>query len=186
MANIQAFSQNFLTLIKEPVLLECNFVVGSTGAVGTLIGSGVSSIERLGVGVYRINLDRTYNRLFSVLGHVVAPLTGSEVAAGSLVATTLYRITTLGTTLFTAVGAKENRLGEAFVASGTTTGTGKATAIAPEQVVSFQIASSFNDTCSHIVVRLVDDGGAAVEALEGSKIHFTCLLRRSSVKGQGE
>jgi hypothetical protein len=183
---IQTMESRIFNLIKEAVLLEFNFVVGATGAVGTTKGGGISSIERLGVGTYRVNLDRTYNRLLSSWGGVIAPTTGSPVAAGSLVATTTYRITTLGTSDFTAVGAKKNVVGEVFVASGTTTGTGTCTAMGVSSAVDFQLCTAIPDNASHWVFQCVDKDGAVVDPTSGSVFAGVALLRKSSVKGQGE
>lgn len=52
---------------------------------------------------------------------------GSPVSAGSLVTGTIYKITTVGTSDFTLVGARINQLNTYFVATGTTTGTGSGT-----------------------------------------------------------
>ena len=48
----------------------------------------------------------------------------ASTAATALVANTIYKILTVGTSDFTAVGASSNAVGVVFTASGTTTGTG--------------------------------------------------------------
>jgi hypothetical protein len=184
---INTYSEKFLSLIREPVLIECNWAVGSTGAVGTLQGGGVSSVERLGVGVYRINLDRAFNRLLDVVANVQAGITGGAVNDGSLIATTLYQIITVGTSNFTASGAKVNQVGEAFVATGVGgAGSGTVKAVAQSQAVSLQLCSDIQAACSHVVIQAVDDAGAAVEVEAGSKIRVMILARKSSIPGQGE
>ena len=183
---IQVFETLFLSLIKQPVLLEGNVVIGGTGAVGNVKGGGIESVERLGTGVYRINFDRRYNRYLSGGSALIAPATGSPVAAGSLNPTTIYRITDLGTSDFTLVGAKENIVGTAFVASATTAGTGTATAAAAGNIASVQLLSQHPDNCDHVVVQCVTDAGAVANPTAGSVLGFWALLRRSSVKGQGE
>lgn len=180
------FESRIFNLIKEAVLLEYNFVVGSTGAVGTTKGGGISSVERLGVGTYRVNLDRTYNRLLSGWGGLIAPTTGSAIAAGSLNPTTTYRITTLGTSDFTLVGAAKNIVGEVFVASATTAGTGTATAMGQSAAIVSQLCSAIPDNASHFVFQFIGQDGAIVEATAGSVFAGCVLLRKSSVKGQGE
>jgi hypothetical protein len=183
---IQAFESRIFNLIKEAVLLEFNFVVGATGAVGTTKGGGITSVERLGVGTYRVNLDRTYNRLLSAWGGFIAPTTGSAVAAGSLNPTTTYRITTLGTSDFTLVGAAKNVVGEVFVASATTAGTGTATAMGKCAAIDSQMCTVIPDNCSHYVFQCLGQDGNVVEATAGSVFAGVALLRRSVIKGQGE
>ncbi len=56
MAN-RYFTQFFYTPHKMPVLLDCNIVIGATGAVGTVKGPGISSVTRLAVGTYQIKLQ---------------------------------------------------------------------------------------------------------------------------------
>jgi len=58
------YDQGVFTLQKEVVYLEYNFVVGTTGAVGTIKGS-CKSIVRDAQGAYTITLDEGYNRMLS-------------------------------------------------------------------------------------------------------------------------
>jgi hypothetical protein len=161
-------------------------VVGSAGAVGTTKGGGISSVELLGTGTYRVNLDRMYNRLLSVWGGTIAPTTGSAIAAESLNPTTVYRITTLGTSDFTLVGAKKNVVGDVFVASATTAGTGTATAMGITDAVDIQLCTTIPDNCEHFVFQCIDKDGAVTAPDAGCVIAGCVLLRNSSVKGQGE
>lgn len=48
---------------NELKILEGQFVVGSTGAVESVIGLGISDVTRNDVGNYTITLEDTYNRL---------------------------------------------------------------------------------------------------------------------------
>ena len=56
---------------------------------------------------------------------------GAEVTAGSFVASTRYRIKTIGTTDFTLIGAASNTVGLIFTASGVGSGTGDAYTYTP-------------------------------------------------------
>ena len=56
------------------------------------------------------------------------PIREPAVAAGSFVTGTVYRILTVGTTNFTAIGASANTVGVVFTATGAGSGTGTATA----------------------------------------------------------
>ncbi len=45
----------------DVVSLYCKFVVGATGAVGTVTGKGITSVTKDSTGQYSILLDGTYN-----------------------------------------------------------------------------------------------------------------------------
>ena len=74
------FTQFFYSFRKKPTFLEYNFVVGGTGAVGTVKGAGVASIVHSGTGLYRITFEDAYNRyLTGGGGFVDAASVGSPV-----------------------------------------------------------------------------------------------------------
>ena len=58
------------------------------------------------------------------IGSAAPNVSPASTAATALVANTIYKILTVGTSDFTAVGASANTVGVVFTASGTTTGTG--------------------------------------------------------------
>jgi len=58
------------------------------------------------------------------IGSVAPNASPASTAATALVANTIYKVLTVGTSDFTAVGAGSNAVGVVFTASGTTTGTG--------------------------------------------------------------
>lgn len=53
-------------LQKEAVLLEGSFTIGSTGAVGTVLGLGIKDVVRSAQGAYTIKLDDNYNRFLGL------------------------------------------------------------------------------------------------------------------------
>ena len=181
------YEQFFNNLIKDAVLLEGNFVVGSAGAVGTVKGGGIASVELLAAGIYRINFDETYNRRLNGTAGCIGCQSGGSVADGSLTPGALYVITAVGTSNFTANGASVNQVGEAFVAAGAGgAGTGTAKLLVPSNVCAIQSASQNPDMCNHTVMMTLDKDGALVAPTAGTIIAFTSLMRKSSVKGQGE
>jgi hypothetical protein len=183
----QVLEQFFYTQIKEAVLLEGNFVVGSAGAVGTVKGGGIASVELLAAGIYRINFDVMYNRRLNGTAGAIGCQSGSDVADGSLTPGSLYVITAVGTSDFTLNGAAVNQVGEAFVpAAAGGAGTGKAKLLVPTNVCAIQSASQNPDMCNHTVMMTLDKEGALVAPTAGTVIAFTSLMRRSAVKGQGE
>jgi len=74
----------------------------------------------------------------------------TAIEAGSLVAGTAYKITSLSDTLFNAVGAENNFVGVTFIATGPTSGTGTAVAV---NSVTVAVATGSNTT-----TRSVDGG----------------------------
>lgn len=62
--------------------------------------------------------------------------TGATVSGGAFVASTKYRILSVGTTDFTSIGAASNTVGLVFTASGSGAGTGTATTYTPFTAVS--------------------------------------------------
>lgn len=184
---IQCFESRIFNLVKEAVLLEYNFVVGGSGVPQSLKGGGVSSVERLAAGVYRVTLDRTYNRVLGRTAGIIAPMTGSAIADGSFTPGTMYRITAVGTTDFVALGAKANVLGDTFIAaSAGGSGTGTAKEVIVATTMAIQSVSAISNNVSHFVFQCVDKSGAVAEAPAGCLIAGQVLLRRSSLKGQGE
>jgi len=75
------FETAVYSLNKGLTLIEGNAVIGSTGAVGTVKGSGVLSVTRTGTGAYTIKLEDKYQRyLGGTIGFINAS-TGSGVAS---------------------------------------------------------------------------------------------------------
>jgi hypothetical protein len=181
------YREKALNLVHDLVILECSVTLTTGGAVGSIRGNGLLSAAEKGAGIFLLTFDRHFNRILQVHGNVLAPVTGGAVNDGSLSASTLYRIVTVGTSDFTAVGAVDNVVGEAFVATGVGgSGTGTVKAIAASQMVSIQLASANLGNTDHIVVQLVDDAGAAVDGEAGAVLNFMILARRGSIKSTGE
>ena len=114
------------------VQLDCQIAIGASGAVSSFYGKGINAVARMATGIYRIQLQDNYQALIQVDGSVVSPLTGAAVTAGTFVIGTPYRITTLGTTNYNALGLPAGlapAIGLVFVATAIGTGTGTATAI---------------------------------------------------------
>ena len=71
------FYQFTESLRRKLTFIEGNFVVGSSGAVGTVKGAGVKSITKTGTGLYRITLEDAYYRyLAGTFGFVDAASVG--------------------------------------------------------------------------------------------------------------
>jgi hypothetical protein len=197
MANRQ-FYQFLYSLNPMLTVIEGNIVVGSSGAVGTTKGSGIASVTKLGAaGTYKIVLDDAYNRYLFGTAAFVSPAIGSNINDGSLVSGTLYRITAVGTSDFTAIGAARNAVGVSFVATGVGgAGSGTVKAVGNSGIVSVEVG----DTDVQSAVQLKE--GVIIQCLgatsssdttlipknptAGCVLGFTLFLRNSSIAGKGE
>jgi hypothetical protein len=196
MAN-RFFNQFLFSFNKMLTYVEGNFVVGATGAVGTLKGSGIKSVVRLYTGTYQINLEDSYPRYLAGMTGFIAPVTGASVSMGSLVTNTTYIITALGnstTAQWVAAGVQTGvtpAVGVSFVAiaAGAGTGTVKAagnSGIAAVEVVGNPNLMITNNTHPCLVMQCLDYAGAVADPVVGSVFAFSMFLRNSSVVGKGE
>lgn len=79
------------------------------------------------------------------------PLQETAVTAGSFVTGTVYRILTVGTTDFTAIGASANTVGVVFTATGAGSGTGTATASCVITYYDTDDTAAFMDAGEYLV-----------------------------------
>lgn len=128
-----------------PVLLDCNFSIDSTTALGVsgLVGPGIASVQAYGTasntpdaGYIKVVLGDPYYKLYGVQASFQAPNTGST-AINALTANATYVIATLGTsttanwvTAGLPVGVTP-AVGVAFQASGSVASLGTGTCSAP-------------------------------------------------------
>lgn len=203
MAN-RYFTQFFYTLHKMPVLIDCNFAIGGTGAVGTVKGPGVKAITRLAAGVYQIQFQDNYYKYFGMDFSVSSPVTGSNVNAGSFSAGTSYVITALGTTNWNAIGLPTGvtaAVGQGFVATGVGAGTGTAKAVAPSGIATIETLGDpslelapmpTTNQGASIIIQCLSATSSSVTTLvpadpvSGTQLYLTFYLSNSSVTVQSE
>jgi hypothetical protein len=201
MAN-RYFTQFFYTPHKMPVLLDCNVVIGSTGAVGTIKGPGIAGVTRLSAGVYQIKLQDNYNRYFMGSWGFVAPTTGSTVNDGSFVTGTTYVITAVGTTTaaeWLAAGVPAGitpDVGVVFkAASAGAAGTGTVKALGSSGIFALEVLGNTNlmlgpsgaaNQGGLVTIKCLNASGAATDPAAGSVMGLTFYLSNSSVTVQGE
>lgn len=161
------------TLDVNAIQLEGNFVVGSTGAVGTLKGSGITSVTRLSTGVYKVTLEDQYNRYLYGSISFVSPQVSSAINDGSFVAGTMYQIASVGTTNWTAAGLPAGvkpAVGVPFKAASVGgSGSGTVKAIGNSGIVTVEAMGDCNP--------LLQPGSASSG---GGTIIFQCLGATSS------
>lgn len=137
---------------KQPKLTLINglITVGSTGAVSAFAAPGVQGVTRLGVGIYKIKLQDNYYAPVSLHAAAYSGISGSSVAGGSFVATTLYQVITLGTTTqaqWVTAGCDVDytvAIGTVFVAAGIGAGTGTVKAITPSNITNIEFSQSLS------------------------------------------
>jgi len=103
------FKQFLFSLNPMLTYIEGSFVVGATGAVGSVKGGGISNVVRLTTGVYQIVLEDQYNRLLGFGYDFGTTVTGSALT--SVTSGTVYVINALGTATaaqWQAVGLSAN------------------------------------------------------------------------------
>lgn len=183
-----------------PVLLDCNFVVGASGAVGTLKGPGVASVTRLSAGIYQIQLQDNYNRYYGGFSGSIAPVSGTPVADGSFTPGTVYVITTVGTTNWHAAGLPAGItpvIGAVFKAANAgLSGTGVAETPAVASTMSIQVIGNPNTMLApnpsqllkggYINIQCVNDSATVADPAAGSVIGLAFYLSNSSIMTQGE
>lgn len=188
-----------------PVLLDCNFVVGSSGSVNSLKGPGIASVIRLAPGIYQIKLQDNYNRYYGGFAGLVAPAIGSNVADGSLVVGTPYMITAVGTTNWHAAGLPAEvtpAVNVAFVATSIGgAGSGTAKAVGASGISSVEVIGDSNLSISPdpaispggiILVQCMGPTSAGVttqiakDPATGSVLSLAIYLSNSSIMIAGE
>ena len=101
----------------------------------------------------------TTNNVF--LGYIDELVPGASVAAGAFVTDVRYRITTIGTTDFTLIGASANTVGVIFTATGAGTGTGDADTV--DVSASFTVVYNADRT---LFVRVRDGDTTPIKTFE--------------------
>jgi hypothetical protein len=88
--------------------------------VGFMVLAPLDVFAVEGVGVFSVTIAHTAAATFDETA------SGTPIAAAALVADNIYKIASIGTTDFTAIGAASNTVGVVFIATGAGTGTGTA------------------------------------------------------------
>lgn len=189
-----------------PVEIDCQISIGATGAVSSFSGAGVNAITRLSAGVYRIQLQDNYAKCFLVSASLASPVTGSAVAGGAFVTSTIYQIVTLGTTTqaqWVTAGLPSNQtaaVGMIFKAAGAGAGSGTVKALGNSGVTKVETIGSINTMLApapapnlgallHIQCLGATDASTTTliptDPASGSVLSLLALLSNSSVSING-
>jgi hypothetical protein len=206
MAN-RNMSQFFFGLEKMPVHLEANCVIdsGATDGVRSVKGSGIKAIKKVATGIYKVQLEDSYNRYLGgsagFVSYIGTPIHIHDASIGSV-----NVITSLGTTSqaqFELAGVPAGipaAVGLAFQASASiasVTGTAtvapaKASGVMAVEVVGNANLSVVSVSDPHFFIATMGPTGAGdttmipVAPVDGSVLGLFILLRNSSVKSKGE
>lgn len=189
-----------------PVLIDCNFNVGSSGAVSGLVGTTVKSVTRLAVGQYQVKLQDNYFKLMGFEGMVRSPVTGSAVLVTAITPGLVYQITTVGTTTtaqWVTAGVPVGitpAVGVVFLAAATSAGTGAGKLLGaagnnleliglPNLMLAPSGIANIGALINFQVIGPTDathTAPIAVDPPSGSSIFLQMYLSNSSVVVQGE
>jgi hypothetical protein len=134
-------------------ITSINSVTGAVTAVDALgVAQGGNYVALLsGSGTAVTSIGSTWStQALPVTRNWSALASGQDlttVAASALVANTAYKVVSLGDSLFNAVGAESNFVGQTFIATGATSGTGTAVTI---NSVTVAVATGSNSTARSV------------------------------------
>ena len=210
MANRNFPNSRIYTGHVMPVLIDGNFVIGASGAVGTVKGPYIESITHLGTGLYQIKLQDNYNRYYGGWTGFVSPVTGSAIDPNAGATGSAYIITTVGDTDWTTAGVPAGvtpAVGVGFVlAAAPSAGTGRVKLVADSGISRIEVVGDSNLTldpsspnqgavilmqCLQAQVPSATTQGTPIQyalanPAQGSVLGFTCYMSNSSILINGE
>lgn len=207
MAN-RRFTQFNYSMHMMPVHLDCNIAIGATGAVGTVVGPGIYAVTRLAAGIYKIQFQDNYYKLFGMDSVIQSPVTGSNVAVTAITPGSVYQITVIGTTTtaqWVTAGLPVGTtpaVGQVFLAAATSAGTGQAKLLGVSGISAVELIGDSNTQLGPLGLPQYQGGYAVIKCLgatdastttliatdpaNGSKLYLDFYLSNSSVVVQGE
>lgn len=194
------FKQFCFSHIPMLTYIEGTVKFGATGSVAAYAGSGITSVQRLATGQYQINLTDPFNRLLSSAYAMNAAPSGSSVSDGSFVAGTVYEITSVGTTNWTAAGlnsANTPATGMVFAAATANAGgNGTAAVMIPSGISMVEVTGNAQTmvgvNAPYVTLQTLGPSASGNTTLvptspvSGSKMEISLFFRNSSLKGPGE
>ena len=187
-----------------PVMIDCNFAVGASGAVSSLKGPGVTSVTRLSAGLYQVKLQDNYFKFYGADAYFQAPVSGAAVTAGSFSVGTTYQIVSVGTTNWQTAGLPTGltaTVGQVFKAAAVGSGTGTAKILSSSGIYKTEIVGLSNamlgpsgsgNIGGYITIKCLGPTAAddtaliATDPADGSTMYISMYLSNSSVVTQGE
>lgn len=59
-----------------PVMIDCQITIGAAGAVASIVGPLISSVTRISIGLYQLNMSNNFNRMISAHASAQSPSVG--------------------------------------------------------------------------------------------------------------
>ncbi len=183
--------------VAQLTLINGSFTVGASGDVTAFTGEQVEGVHaRPGntpAGVYYIELTKNFQALVGFSFFAGQGTTGGTITAGSFSTGTAYKILTVGTTDWGAVGFYDEdftpAVGSPFIATAAGSGTGTAVALTSSGVANVELlqpqSMMQNNTPgegSNFVIKCYDYAGSAAFPASGATVYFDLLLRASVVR----
>lgn len=184
-------------------LIQGTVAIGATGAVGTVTGSGISSVTRLAAGTYLVKFQDNY---FRYLGHncsVRSSSTGTT-AITAISPGTVYQIAALGSattaqwvTAGLPVGVTP-AVGVPFLCAATSAGTSStcatvvASGIEDVEIMGNPQKTIISTTYPYLVINTMATTSDTVatkiptDPANGSTLDLCFLFRNSAILGLGE
>lgn len=191
-ASNPSYRQFLYSNVPMLTMIDGHIVIGAAGAVSSFTGKGIYNVALLAAGIYSVQLTNNFK---SFVGHdfsLQSPVTGANVADGSFVVGTMYQITAVGTTGWSAVGLNTGltpAIGQQFVATAVGgVGTGTAKVVGSTGVASIELGEpaamlQVNNLGQGAIfmARMLDFAGALVAPASGTIIDLSIYLKNSSV-----
>jgi len=185
------------TFHTNPIVLDAAGRVPSGGEIWLQLGVGYKFVLKTSVEV----LIATYDNIPSSAQPPAANDAdsilyeqGYTVAAGSFIAGKIYRITSVGTTNFTLIGATSNTIGTHFIATGVGSGTGTAELSQTVEtklresvsILDFGASTSASAAANTTAIQAALNSGAKTIFAPAGTYQFTTLTIPENVSLVGE
>lgn len=193
-----AYDQYQFLYSKDAMLtrISGSFIPDTDGSVLSFSGKGIEGIHarpaHTPAGVYYVELTQNYNALVGFDFWVSQGTTGGNITAGSFSVGTAYKIVSLGTTDWGAIGFYSEdytaAVGMPFIATGVGSGTGTAIALTSSGIANIELlqpqsllTNSMVGDGSTFIIKCYDYAGAAAFPATGATVTVDFYLRNSSV-----
>lgn len=213
MANRNFANSRIYTGHVMPVLIDGSVSIGALGAVSNLKGPYVKSVTRLAAGVFQIQLQDNFNKVYSVQAMLQSPVSGSSVDPSTLLVGDLVQIDVVGSTDWSAIGLPSGvtaAVGQAFVMTAVpSASTSRVKAVGNSGIAKVEVVGNPNLMSAPMVANQGAQGaiimiqclqaqmpsstvqGTPIDMIKadpasGSVLQFSIMLSNSSITIQGE
>ena len=174
-----------------PVSLDMSVSIGASGAPTIQQGLGIASITRLAAGQYRIQLQDNYAKIIMVNARMQSPVSGSDVAAGSLTPGLVYQITALGTSTqanWVTAGVPAGitaAVGVVFKCAATSSGTGTAKVLGASGINTVEMIGNNQNMLNNQPFLAGSGGYVDIQCLGPTASGDTTQVATDPVSGSG-